>query len=139
MIPFGDAVKIVILSLAIFHITKWIVQDFLGIKIGNAGADRIRKMMRETPLWAFIVCVVLAPILEELACRWFPMLFGKSMTIGVISSLIFALIHGLHDSKGNLIIPLPQFILGLVFWKVATVYDISSAKNGNTVSDPAFH
>ncbi len=128
MIPFGQAVQIVTLSLALFYVTKWIIQDFLGIKIGNAGAELISKMLRETPLWAFFLCVFIGPILEEVAFRWLPiLLFGKSMIVGVIISLIFALIHGLHDKKGNFILPLPQFILGLVFWNVATTHGLSSA------------
>ena len=32
MIPFGQAIQIVTLSLAAFYVTKWIIQDFLGIK-----------------------------------------------------------------------------------------------------------
>lgn len=117
---------ILLISLGKFSVSVLIVILFkkLGIKVGNASDSRI---MRADKSEIVFTGIILAPIIEELIFRGLPMLLSRSIAMAIITSFIFALLHGIEDEKGNIKLPIPQFFGGLISWGIAGIYGLPVA------------
>jgi len=102
---------------------------WFGMNVGNSGGKSIADSLRtlDGVIAMLFMCGVVAPILEEYLCRALPMKFSTGTTMMLVSSFIFALLHGIKNDKGEIVLPIPQFFLGLVFWHVALTYGLNQA------------
>lgn len=105
-----------------------------NIHIGNPiGEDPVfKRIHEEVPLLDFFIRNIAIPPFEEAVFRYLPSaLFvnnspGYRWDIGLPASVLFALSHNLKtDDRGGLrpsvalnYIPIPQFVGGLLFWKI---------------------
>ncbi len=111
---------------------------FLQSEAQTQGVD---QMLRGNLLGFFALAVVIFPVMEEAIFRGLPSLLMRLTTkpetrarlvlwllFGLASSLLFASLHGLkqigaptHESFVFQTLPVPQLLMGLWAWRVATL------------------
>lgn len=110
----------------------------LGVSLGNAGADKIEALMRESVARTLLIAVLLAPVIEEFFFRFLPSRLsdlglrrklGSRWALGLPMSFAFALVHNLRSEAGEgsvallgglhldtSVLPVAQFLFGLLLW-----------------------
>ena len=96
------------------------VGHLLGFRLGTDG-QRVTEMLHSHPLAAFLMGAFVAPLLEEFFFRVLPRAIGKVVypaastmwPLAVVVTTVFALAH---INPEHPTFPLPQFLVGLVFW-----------------------
>lgn len=91
--------------------------------------DAVNEMLKTSPIFTFILSVILAPVIEEFAFRMsFRAIFRNEIIFILISGLIFGSFHviGMIDNWTDLlyIIPysIPGFIFGYVYAKTDNIF-----------------
>lgn len=96
----------------------------LGIKGGGIRHDFDKHSMFSL----FLLMIVIAPLLEEIVFRIIPSAMLSKFTddicwtMGVITSILFALLHGMAVSGNKLHVPIGQFFVGMMLWYIVRVY-----------------
>ena len=103
-------------------------------------SNGVENLIAASPARLFFAAVIVAPLLEELIFRGIPMLLMRLSTkaetrarfvfwivFGIASAVLFSSMHGLkqvgvppHLRTVFQTLPLPQLVLGLWLWRVAT-------------------
>jgi len=84
-------------------VVQWMLDDVLGVRDRQLLFER--TALEPSPLTALLVIVV-APMLEEIAFRWFPLYMDLSFLFVVGLSGIWALAHGKQSPEILVLVPI---------------------------------
>lgn len=134
----GEAFALFFIMIFLVGVLHALHADFL--MPSQDQAQGVASRLTASPAKLLVAAVLLAPLLEELFFRGIPMLLMRLTTkaetrvrlivwivFGLASAVIFSSMHGLkqigtppHMRTVFQTLPLPQLVLGLWLWRVAT-------------------